>query len=213
MNKITDHEKWLLSFYRTSEISGALFFGRLAKVLRDESLRADMTKHFADESQHAWYWTRCLEELGHTPDQLKSNYQERYLDAAGMPVNMMEVLAITQVFERRVIGQYGTHLQIEGLRPEISKTIQTIMEDEKWHIEWVGQALKRMEPEYGKETIQKTLQKYWKADKEVYAALIEEHDERMRDILGCDPMKHQKSRLQVGDDYSLNEETDHDPEA
>jgi hypothetical protein len=27
----TEHDRWLLSFYRSSEINGALFFGRLAR--------------------------------------------------------------------------------------------------------------------------------------------------------------------------------------
>ena len=30
---LPEHELWMLSFYRTSEISGALFFGRLARSL------------------------------------------------------------------------------------------------------------------------------------------------------------------------------------
>ena len=51
-----DAERWLLSFYRSSEISGALFFGRLANVIRDPRVQLDLTRHFADESQHArWF--------------------------------------------------------------------------------------------------------------------------------------------------------------
>src|ERR1043166_5120509 len=63
-NPIGENELWLLSFYRTSELSGALFFGRLARALRAGPIQRDLTHHFADESQHAWYWTRCIAELG-----------------------------------------------------------------------------------------------------------------------------------------------------
>ena len=49
----TDNLHWILSFYRTSEISGALFFGQLANALRPSRIQADMTRHFADEAQHA----------------------------------------------------------------------------------------------------------------------------------------------------------------
>ena len=186
MSKLSDNERWLLSFYRTSEISGALFFGRLAKYLKSSEIQHDMTKHFADESQHAWYWTKCIDDLGSKPIKLEGSYQEQYLAAAGMPVNIMEILAITQVFERRVIGQYGLHRQTKDLHPTIAATIDIITEDEKWHIEWVNNALKALEPEYGKDHINETIRRYWNADKEVYKKILTEHDERITDILGRD---------------------------
>ena len=62
-----DAERWLLSFYRASEISGALFFGRLANVIRDPRVQLDLTRHFADESQHARWWTDCMDTLGVRP--------------------------------------------------------------------------------------------------------------------------------------------------
>src|SRR5437763_882854 len=88
---VDENELWILSFYRTSEISGALFFGRLARSMKPGPLQADMTKHFADESQHSWYWTRCLEELGARAYKLDDAYQDQYFQAAGMPVNFMAV--------------------------------------------------------------------------------------------------------------------------
>jgi hypothetical protein len=84
---ISENELWLLSFYRVSEISGALFFGRLARSMRPSSIQADMTKHFSDEAMHAWYWTDCIERLGAKPLKLDVAYQDQYLVAAGMPVD------------------------------------------------------------------------------------------------------------------------------
>lgn len=181
---IDENERWILSFYRTSEITGALFFGRLARSMKaGSSIQADMTKHFADESQHAWYWTKCLNDLKLDAIKLESSYQDQYLAAAGMPTNIMEVLAITQVFERRVIGQYGFHRQMEGVHPIVTNTIDTIMNDEKWHIHWVGQALKNMEPEYGKDHIDATIRKFHDADQQVYEKTLDEHGERMQELL------------------------------
>jgi len=182
-NKLTENELWILSFYRTSEISGALFFGRLARSMKPGQIQRDMTKHFSDESQHAWYWTSCMQRFGTFPLKLSQAYQDKYLEAAGMPANLMEVLAITQTFEKRVIAQYALHSRVPGLKPEIAETFTKIMEDEKWHIEWVGEALKRMEPEYGKSYIDDTLKRYWKADKEVYGAVLKEHEDRVQDLL------------------------------
>jgi rubrerythrin len=180
---ISENERWVLSFYRTSEISGSLFFGRLAKSLKPGAIQHDMTKHYADEAMHAWYWTDCLEKLGVDPIELGDAYQDQYLAAAGMPVNLMEILAITQVFERRVINQYATHSRIEGINHMVKQTIERIVEDEKWHIRWIRDALKTMESEYGKQTIDDTIERFLQADREVYEKTILEHEERVRELV------------------------------
>lgn len=184
-----DSQRWILSFYRSSEINGALFFGRLSRSIRDSRIQADLTKHFADESQHAWYWTKCLNDLGLQAINLHETYQDQYLAAIGMPTNMMEVLAITQVFERRVIGQYGVHRHVENLSPVVAQTLDTIMEDEKWHIKWVNDALKLMESDYSKELIDSTLRRYHEADQEVYAKTLVEHGDRMTSLFGNTALK------------------------
>src|SRR6267142_354827 len=104
---LDENQLWLLSFYRSSEISGSLFFGRLARSMKPSAIQADMTKHFSDEAQHAWFWTSCINRLGAEPIKLSSAYQDQYLTAAGAPSNMMEILAITQIFEKRVVNQYA----------------------------------------------------------------------------------------------------------
>jgi hypothetical protein len=182
MTSIKDNELWVLSFYRTSEISGSLFFGRLARSMKPGPLQADMTKHFADESQHAWYWTRCLEELGARAYKLDDAYQDQYFQAAGMPVNFMEVLAITSVFELRVVNQYARHMSLPGLDLRIKDTLHTIMKDEKWHIQWVRDALQGMESEYGAEHVRATVERFQRADQEVYRKTMIEHDERVHDL-------------------------------
>ena len=180
---LSENDLWLLSFYRTSEITGALFFGRLARSMRPGPVQRDMTKHFSDESAHAWHWTHCIERLGAQPLKLDESYQDQYLEAAGMPVNLMEVLATTQVFERRVINQYARHERLPGVQPEVQETLARIMEDEKWHIQWVGDALQAMEPEYGKETVQATLKRFTQADQQVYQQTMDEHAERVQHLL------------------------------
>lgn len=180
--KLSENELWLLSFYRTSEISGALFFGRLARSVSGP-IQRDMTKHFSDESLHAWYWTSCIDRLGAAPLKLNNAYQDQYISAAGMPGNLMEVLALTQVFERRVINQYALHSRVQDLKVEVAETIARIMQDEKWHIEWVGKALKNMEKEYGRDQVKATLARFTAADREVYQKTMAEHEERIKDLI------------------------------
>ncbi len=184
---IDENDLWILSFYRTSEISGALFFGRLARSMKPGHIQSDMTKHFSDEAMHSWYWTSCIESLGAQPLKLSESYQDQYLAAAGMPVNLMEVLAITQVFEKRVINQYARHAQVPELRAEVQETLSKIMLDERWHIEWIHRALKEMEPEYGRETVEATLRRFREADLDVYGRTMREHEHRIEHIIG---LKH-----------------------
>jgi hypothetical protein len=176
---LNENDLWLLSFYRTSEIGGALFFGRLARAMRPGPVQLDMSKHFADESQHAWLWSSCIEALGAKPLKLGATYQDQYVAACGIPANLMEVLAITQIFEQRVTQQYARHLRAPGVHPRIRETLARIMEDERWHISWVRAALSALAPEYGKDRIDATLKRFREADQAVYQKTIEEQRERV----------------------------------
>jgi bacterioferritin (cytochrome b1) len=179
---LDENTLWLLSYYRTSEISGSLFFGRLARTVRDGRMQHDLSKHYADEAQHAWYWTNCITKLDARPLPLDTAYQDRYLDAAGMPANLMEILALTQVFERRVIRQYALHSRAPELQPAIRETLDRIMQDEKWHIQWVRDALSRMAQEYGPEAVDGALKRYLEADADVYRATFSEHAHRVQHL-------------------------------
>jgi hypothetical protein len=176
---LSENDLWLLSFYRSSEINGALFFGRVARTLRGGPLQADVTHHFADEANHAKYWTRCIEDLGYNAEKLSGSYQDQYLEAVGLPANLMEVMAITQVFEKRVIGQYHRHLRAPDTHPRVRQTIETIMEDERWHVKYVRDALQEMAKKYGQELVDDTLARFTAADEEVYAKTLAEYGERI----------------------------------
>lgn len=180
---INSKELWLLSYYRVSEISGALFFGRLAKSLKSGPIQSDITRHFADESLHAWYWTDCINRLGGRPLKLRHTYQEQYLATAGLPANLMEVLAATQVFERRVIGGYAYHSRVPNLHPQVRETLSLIMQDEKRHLCWIRNALRAMEAEYGAERVGSTVARYVAADRAIYRDSILEHAEQLKDYI------------------------------
>lgn len=175
---VSENERWLLSYYRSSEINGALFFGRVARTVRGPLL-VDVTHHFTDEANHANYWTECLDQLGLSPITQNRAYQDQYLEAVGMPANLMEVMAITQVFEKRVIGQYHRHQRFTGTHPLARQTIQKIMVDERWHVKYVKDALEGMATRYGAELVDQTLARYAAADEEVYAKTLVEYGERL----------------------------------
>lgn len=178
-NQIDENLHWILSFYRSSEISGALFFGQLARSMRPGPIQRDMTQHFADEAQHARYWSDCLQGLGVGAIKLGNSYQDQYIMAAGMPVNLMEVLAISQVFEKRVFSHYARHSRLPEIDSLVHETLIRIMTDERWHIQWISEALKNMEEQYGKSHIDATLKRFKAADEEVYRKISVEHREHL----------------------------------
>lgn len=176
---ISENEIWLLSYYRSSEIVGAMFFGRIARLLRPGAVQADVMQHFADEAQHARWFTECMESMDVTPFKLPVAYQDDYLATAGVPTNFMEVLSITQAFEKRILNTYAHHLKVDSTPSPVRRTLERIMRDERWHVQWVRQALRDLEPQYGKETIERTLQRHVDADRETYGRFLQEHAERV----------------------------------
>ena len=69
----------------------------------------------------------------------------------------------------------------------MKETIERIMEDERWHVQWVRDALTGMEDRFGKATIAETLARYKQADREVYAHTLAEHEARLGFLLGSRP--------------------------
>ena len=178
---LSENELWLLSFYRLSEINGAQFFAQLARVIRQPDIQHNLTRHFSEEAQHAWFFSDCLKQLGHEPIKIAKTYQD-YISDVGVPANLMEILAVTNVFERRVISHYARQAKIETHHPLVRETLDHIKQDEYWHLKWVNQALKDMEPEYGKETIKDTIARYQEIDDAVYEKLLIEHQQRFEHL-------------------------------
>src|SRR5689334_17982851 len=100
----------LLNFYRASELHGGLVLGTMARRARDPQLMLELTRHAAEEIVHAQLWTETLLTLGLCPSPTNDTSQARYAALVGTPVSMIEVLALTQVFERRVYRHFQEHV-------------------------------------------------------------------------------------------------------
>ena len=83
------------------------------------------------------------------------------------------------VFEKRVVGQYAIHRSTPGIPLAVKQTLSRIMDDERWHIQWVREALTRMAFDYGADNIKATLKRFSDADREVYRKTTLEHSERI----------------------------------
>src|SRR6476619_664727 len=115
--QITDRELTLLNFYRASELHGGLVLGRLVQHVRDPELILRLTAHSAEEVLHAQLWTETIVAVGGRPRPTMDTYQARYAAAIGAPTSLLEVLALTQVFERGVYRHFVMHLHRPRTHP------------------------------------------------------------------------------------------------
>jgi len=146
--EISRNELWLLSYYRESELAGALLMGRLAQQTDDDDLRVRLTEHCAEEARHAWAWTETILEVGGTPLRVSETYQSRYQAHLGWP---------------------GTH-------PAVKRTLQQLMDDEVGHIRWVKDCLDAHAATHGHAAVKEMLDRYQRIDDQIYAELVEYRD-------------------------------------
>jgi len=126
--EISENDLWILSYYRESELAGGLVMGRLARETDDDDLRVHLTEHCAEEAHHAWLWTETILKVGGTPKRVAETYQTRYYAEIGMPASLLEILTLTQVFERRVIRHFRAHLKWPDVHPVVAETMRRFTE-------------------------------------------------------------------------------------
>jgi|AntRauTorckE6833_2_1112554.scaffolds.fasta_scaffold05659_5 rubrerythrin len=169
--KITDDELYILSYYRACELSGAILFGRLALHTKFDEIRSKLTEHTLEEAKHAWLWNKTIEDLGRVPVKVTNHYQTEYGKEYGMPTDVVEILCLTQVFEKRTLEHFEKHLHKKDLHPLIHKTLADMIEDEAGHISWVRDYLDKYEKENGPERVESLLARMQEVDDKIYTKL------------------------------------------
>jgi acyl carrier protein len=180
--EISENDLWILSYYRESELAGGLIMGRLARETDDDDLRVHLTEHCAEEAFHAWLWTQTILKVGGTPKRVAETYQARYYAEIGTPTSLLEILALTQVFERRVIRHFRAHLKWPNVHPAVADTLHKMIEDEVGHISWVKDRLDRYAAEKGDAIVAETMRRFTEVDERVYEAAMRYRD-NARDLL------------------------------
>jgi demethoxyubiquinone hydroxylase (CLK1/Coq7/Cat5 family) len=171
--EITSHELALLNFYRASELHGGLILGQMVRRARDPQLVLALTRHSAEEIVHAQLWTETILAVGGRPTPVRETYQSRYAASVGTPVGMLEVLALTQVFERRVFRHFTAHLRRPGTHPAVQATLRRMLDEERGHLSWVRRWLDAQAQARGP-SVAATLRRYGDADDVVYGGLVTE---------------------------------------
>jgi acyl carrier protein len=174
--EISENDLWILSYYRESELAGGLIMGRLARETDDDDLRVHLTEHCAEEANHAWLWTQTILKVGGTPRRVAETYQARYYAEIGTPTSLLEILTLTQVFERRVIRHFRAHLKWPNTHPAVVETLQRMIAEEVGHITWVKDRLDRHAAEKGEALVAETMRRFTEVDQRVYDAAMRYRD-------------------------------------
>jgi rubrerythrin len=181
-DRIPPEEVWVLSYYRASELAGALLFGRLARRTTDGELAVFLTGQFAEEARHAWQWTDTLRRLGHRPVPIMETYQSRYTREIDLPTSMPKILALTQVFEERIYQHFTLHAKRADTHPLVRETLEQMLRDEDGHLDWVRAKLAEFEAS-GLIDLAVVVRKYREVDERIYGDVIA-YERRLWEFLG-----------------------------
>jgi bacterioferritin (cytochrome b1) len=168
----------LLNFYRASELHGGLILGQMVRRARDPELILNLTRHSAEEVMHAQLWTETIIAIGGRPAPVRDTYQTRYAQEVGTPLSMLEILALTQIFERRVYRHFTLHLRKPDVHPLVAATLRRMLEEEKDHLTWVKHWLDVQSVTRGTE-VSDVLNRYALADERIYTAVSAEYGWRL----------------------------------
>jgi bacterioferritin (cytochrome b1) len=168
----TDKLVMIFSFYRDAELRGARLLFNLIHHLKDAEAQLKMSRHLADETRHAWLWTKRIADLGGAPVMIDDGYQRRLGLRAGVPKDLIDLLALTVVVEERARSRYMLHASMPNVDQETLGVLKAVTEDETWHLAWIERQMHEIARRQGTpERADQALERYRAIDREVYATL------------------------------------------
>jgi bacterioferritin (cytochrome b1) len=132
-----EREVLVYSYYRDAEIHGSGLLYRLLRWWKDPEAQTRLSEHLADETRHAWLWTRRIRELGALPVEIQDGYQTRIGRKAGLVRELVDLLALTVVVEQRALRRYRQHLARTDVPERTRQVLEQVTKDEGWHIDWI----------------------------------------------------------------------------
>jgi rubrerythrin len=163
----------LYSYYRDAELRGATLLLKLIMRIDDAEAQVKLSRHLADETRHAWLWTKKIAALGATPVRVEDGYQTRIGREIGIPKTLIDLFALTVVVEERAQRRYLEHARRPDCDPETLAILHEVTKDEKWHIGWIKNKLKELAmANGGEEKMRTTLERYREIDRKVVDDLL-----------------------------------------
>jgi len=162
----------LMNYYRDAELRGANLLFRLMSHLDDPDSQVKLSLHLADETRHAWLWTKRITDLGGDPAKVADGYQTR-IGLRVVPRNLIDILALTAIVEERSQQRYEEHAARPNVDPETLELLREVTKDEKWHIAWIRGKLEEIATAAGAiDKMHEALARYQEIDRQVYAELL-----------------------------------------
>lgn len=163
---------WLLHYYRDAEVRSADLLQRLLRCVDDPQLQVYLTRQLADEARHIQLWTEALDELDRISLVSRKGYRHYLQRKTGAPRGELEMLALICVLEERVQQRYQTQLLQPGENTRIVEVLQTLVEDESWHLTGVREWLAKIEKQEGQTRVRAMVNHYRLLESRAYAALV-----------------------------------------
>ncbi len=163
----------LFSYYRDAEIRGAGLLMKMMQREKDPEAQVLFSRHIDDETRHSWLWTERIKKAGGLPVEVPDGYQRRLGKALGIPVNIIDLFALTVVVEERASRRYAEHLASPYCDEATLEVLNNISADEKWHIAWMEEwlyklAAKRGGERGGEQKAREQLERYRRLENEVF---------------------------------------------
>jgi rubrerythrin len=178
----------LYSYYRDAELRGSTLLLKLIMRVDDSETQVKLSKHLADETRHAWLWTKRIADLGAAPVRVTDGYQTRLGQEIGIPKTLIDLFALTVVVEERAQRRYLEHAQRPDVDPETLHILHEVTKDEKWHIGWIKNKLKELAcANGGEDKASAALERYREIDRKVVADLIAKEREAFGFSFSDDP--------------------------
>jgi hypothetical protein len=156
---------WKFHWFRQSELEGALLLGRMIGLVEDPHLIVNLTQHCAEEAEHSRIWSDVIAELELPVVRIFRSYQSFYLEHAGRPGRLLDVLSFTQIFERRVHRRFHEEMHRTDTPGVARQAFARMIEDEKGHLSWVADWLRQQRGADAE------LRRFERIDRQVFAEL------------------------------------------
>jgi len=165
----------LFSYYRDAEMRGATLLIKMMQRDPDPEAQVLFSRHIADETRHAWLWTRRIRQLGGFPVSVPDGYQRRLGKALGIPMNIIDLFALTVIVEERSLRRYNEHAASPHCDDETRVLLDELSNDEKWHISWTEEWMTRLAHVAGSQArVRAQLERYRQIENDIFESFKEE---------------------------------------
>jgi len=173
----------LFNYYRDAELRGADLVFRLINKAENQNIQEKLARHLADATNHAWLWTERICALGGQPMRIDTGYHRQLRRKAGLPANLLELLALTCVVEERARKRYEEHTTRSDVAPETLDILNEMRVDEEAHLAWISEKLSELGAKEGQGKVTEVLQRYRAVEATVFADMQHEEQRALAEVM------------------------------